>query len=227
MSAGKFLIYGAALAVAMSAGTAGAVVAPKPKVLFQAGTTKVPSWTTATVFQNFESAKLNTVFDPYYKATSGKLAAGGTWKETSRTSFVSYAGYVAGEGQSKTLTALGNYAVSFSLPQQYLSFVIQAPAIDSSILNLVLSFENGTSARYTSLASLGIGGFASLLGGRVNFDMGGQSGIKSFSIRGATIDDLASAAPEPATWGMMILGFGMLGAAMRRQRKVRTTVRFA
>ncbi|KQS03526.1 hypothetical protein ASG11_04025 [Sphingomonas sp. Leaf357] len=36
----------------------------------------------------------------------------------------------------------------------------------------------------------------------------------------------ASAVPETATWGMMILGFGMIGA-VARSRKIRTTVRFA
>ncbi len=36
----------------------------------------------------------------------------------------------------------------------------------------------------------------------------------------------ASAVPEPATWGMMIVGFGMIGAASR-SRKVKTTVSFA
>ncbi len=30
--------------------------------------------------------------------------------------------------------------------------------------------------------------------------------------------DAISAAPEPATWGMMILGFGMAGVALRRRR---------
>ncbi len=34
------------------------------------------------------------------------------------------------------------------------------------------------------------------------------------------------AVPEPATWGMMILGFGMIGAAAR-SRKVKTSVKFA
>jgi len=29
---------------------------------------------------------------------------------------------------------------------------------------------------------------------------------------------LASAVPEPATWGMMILGFGLMGAALRRRK---------
>ena len=35
-----------------------------------------------------------------------------------------------------------------------------------------------------------------------------------------------TAVPEPATWGMMILGFGMIGAAAR-SRKVKTSVKFA
>jgi hypothetical protein len=35
----------------------------------------------------------------------------------------------------------------------------------------------------------------------------------------------SSAVPEPATWGMMILGFGAIGAAMRRREM--TKVRFA
>ena len=33
-----------------------------------------------------------------------------------------------------------------------------------------------------------------------------------------------AAVPEPATWGMMIIGFGAIGAAMRRRR---TSIRFA
>ena len=38
---------------------------------------------------------------------------------------------------------------------------------------------------------------------------------------------LAAAVPEPATWGMMILGMGAIGFAMRRRSGVRTAVRFA
>ena len=42
------------------------------------------------------------------------------------------------------------------------------------------------------------------------------------------IDNIAIApVPEPATWAMMILGFGVVGFAMRRRRGVATTVRFA
>ncbi len=37
----------------------------------------------------------------------------------------------------------------------------------------------------------------------------------------------AGAIPEPATWGLMILGFGAVGAAMRRREKVSAKLNFA
>ena len=36
-----------------------------------------------------------------------------------------------------------------------------------------------------------------------------------------------AAVPEPATWAMMIAGFGLAGAAMRRRRAAKITVRYA
>jgi hypothetical protein len=41
------------------------------------------------------------------------------------------------------------------------------------------------------------------------------------------VETPAAAVPETATWAMMISGLGLIGGAMRRQRKVKTTVRFA
>lgn len=38
---------------------------------------------------------------------------------------------------------------------------------------------------------------------------------------------LSGAVPEPATWAMMIVGFGMVGGVMRQRSKTRTTVSFA
>ncbi|WP_242141227.1 PEPxxWA-CTERM sorting domain-containing protein [Sphingomonas sp. TREG-RG-20F-R18-01] len=41
------------------------------------------------------------------------------------------------------------------------------------------------------------------------------------------ISAVAGAVPEPATWTMMLLGFGGIGFAMRRRSRVRTTVSYA
>lgn len=46
---------------------------------------------------------------------------------------------------------------------------------------------------------------------------------------GGYVDDvrLAAAVPEPATWAMLILGFGMVGATLRTRAKTRAALRFA
>jgi hypothetical protein len=47
------------------------------------------------------------------------------------------------------------------------------------------------------------------------------------TVRGALTANVAAAVPEPGTWGLMLLGFGAVGAAMRRQRRVKAVVSFA
>jgi hypothetical protein len=49
------------------------------------------------------------------------------------------------------------------------------------------------------------------IGGDVQF--GGDTG------NGVRLDGMTAALPEPGTWALLIAGFGMAGAAMRRQRK--------
>ena len=48
--------------------------------------------------------------------------------------------------------------------------------------------------------------------------------IQSFATASAAV---ASPTPEPATWGMMILGFGLAGVALRHRQKVTTRVSYA
>ncbi|WP_332790050.1 PEPxxWA-CTERM sorting domain-containing protein [Sphingomonas sp. GB1N7] len=42
-----------------------------------------------------------------------------------------------------------------------------------------------------------------------------------------SFSQVAAAVPEPATWGLMLTGFGMVGFGMRRRAKVSTTVTYA
>ncbi|MBV8238823.1 MAG: PEPxxWA-CTERM sorting domain-containing protein [Sphingomonas sp.] len=41
-----------------------------------------------------------------------------------------------------------------------------------------------------------------------------------------TVTSIAAAVPEPAVWGLMIVGFGMIGSALRYRRRQQTEVRF-
>jgi hypothetical protein len=42
-----------------------------------------------------------------------------------------------------------------------------------------------------------------------------------------TASEVSAAVPEPANWAMMLIGFGMVGFAMRKRSNVRTTVSYA
>ena len=61
--------------------------------------------------------------------------------------------------------------------------------------------------------------------GYTNFSVASASGISGFSLSGSAqgsviVDNLiATTVPEPSSWAMMVLGAGVLGAAMRRQKK--------
>jgi hypothetical protein len=53
------------------------------------------------------------------------------------------------------------------------------------------------------------------------------NGLGNEDVYSLKITDVAGAVPEPATWAMMLVGFGGVGFAMRRRSKVRTTVSYA
>lgn len=61
-----------------------------------------------------------------------------------------------------------------------------------------------------------------IVGGAIDFL---SAGPVNYTV---TISQLGAAVPEPAAWGLMILGFGAIGAAMRRSRKrVTAAISFA
>lgn len=55
----------------------------------------------------------------------------------------------------------------------------------------------------------------------------GTFSFTGFSNGTLIVSQVAGAVPEPATWAMLITGFGGIGVAMRRRAKVRTTVAYA
>lgn len=50
-----------------------------------------------------------------------------------------------------------------------------------------------------------------------------QNGGNPSGLRVEFLDSNVTAVPEPATWGMMIMGFGLVGGAMRRRQNVRVS----
>ncbi len=52
-------------------------------------------------------------------------------------------------------------------------------------------------------------------------------GFENVADTAITATTATGAVPEPASWALMIAGFGLVGRAMRRRTAVRTTVRYA
>lgn len=73
------------------------------------------------------------------------------------------------------------------------------------------------------------GNIVTILGQKVKFNAltltGSQANDTVTGVLTATVG--AGAVPEPATWALMIVGFGAVGGAMRRRSAVRTNVSFA
>ena len=213
----RLMAAGVAAATLAASPAAAVPKTPTPTIVYTPGTYTVPSWTTAKVFQDFQSVTTTQA----YKAKAGETVTG-TGVYAVRDSSSGNTFLEIFEGSS--------YKVSFAQPMQVFSFSLGWLSAANS---LTLSFANGTSLALSGLQIVG-STKSSLLGtsGQVTFDMGGQSGILSalFSTTSDCdpfyIDNLSSAAPEPGTWGMMILGFGLAGAALRRRRPT-TRVRFA
>ena len=91
------------------------------------------------------------------------------------------------------------------------------PAPDVYAFRGLGSYDNNSSLAATPVTGYFFGNFSTTSGDQ--FALTSSSGTQ-FSAQLAAV-------PEPATWGMMILGFGAMGFAMRRRAKVRTNVSFA
>jgi hypothetical protein len=72
-----------------------------------------------------------------------------------------------------------------------------------------------------SLAS----GFNVLRASLILDSFGGNN--RNFTINGISAEGATGAVPEPATWAMMIIGFGLVGCTMRRKQRSTVSYNFA
>lgn len=133
-------------------------------------------------------------------------------------------------GTTDDYLVLGNqasYTINFSAkPLSFFSFAFNVLGNNNT---LTLFYDNATSQQFQSNANgpgnnFGLIGMTLPASGRLIYDtsLGPQITSAVFFRNGANnvfvIDDIAVAAPEPATWLMMILGFGVVGSQLRRRR---------
>ena len=86
-------------------------------------------------------------------------------------------------------------------------------------------FDLNSASTYNSAFITGSGG--TVAGARTRLITGLNAGQAYFNIHtnafpGGEIRGQLSLVPEPATWAMMIAGFGIVGAALRRRRRPRS-----
>ncbi|WEK44155.1 MAG: PEPxxWA-CTERM sorting domain-containing protein [Candidatus Sphingomonas colombiensis] len=188
-----------------------------PTVSFAGGSGTTAAGT--VVFQNFDS------FAP------GAALPGGTNAFAYDTSSSNGARPADGStGNFGSVLGGGTWTTSFA-PTSLFSFVLGSLDTYNS---LTLHFVGGSSITY-------VGGqiINDLVFPSGNQSANGSNGVVTYNanggplINGATFsseqnsfefDNLARAVPEPATWALMILGFGAIGGAMRRRR---TSVAYA
>ncbi len=152
-----------------------------------------------------------------------------------------FADSVVGQAARPAFGSTGNFlavqanqtsSITIAVPQtQVLSFVLGS--LDSYNV-VVLNFLTGPARTLSGLEIItGLAADSGLPGtgdqsspttnGRIFYDTQGLDSIVSFTLTsiGANafeIDNISVAAPEPGTWGMMILTAGIAGASLRRRR---------
>lgn len=198
-----------ALLLAVTAGSPAAAAT----ITFTPNTTALPSYTTATVIQAFEQSGAS--FAVNTTNTAGTESVGGSSRANISPADPSMV--------NKFLT-LGNgasYTLDFgSSPVQFLAFLIDNYRATNHVK---LRLSDGSTAANVLNAVSGLTGGDS---GLVVIDRQGGAGIAQIEFQTGSgpnnsfsIDEIAVAAPEPATWGMMLLGFGVVGAHIRQRRK--------
>lgn len=128
-------------------------------------------------------------------------------------------------------TATGAGSINFSSSIWYAHSIVQRSEVVEAFLNGTslgsVTVTNGIT-RTSALTSLAGSGLAVAAGDVLSFRFSKSAGQTFGSLAGisALVDftpNAVGAVPEPATWGLMILGFGAIGTTMRRRKDTRVS----
>ena len=212
----KKFLAASALVLGCWAGSAQAATT----ISFNGGSGVLPS--TTYVFQNFDTLAAGSSIGNnsfVWDASNGSAA---------RPAYGSTNNFAA-------VQDFGSYIVNFG-PTNIFSFVLGS--LDT-FNQLTLRYTDGSSVTYNGGAIVndpsldnpgnrtlaetnGVVTYTVTSGALLNGATFGSTGGNAFEF-----DNLSAAVPEPAAWGMMILGFGLVGGALRRRPATKTTVKFA
>jgi hypothetical protein len=118
------------------------------------------------------------------------------------------------------LTAGTQYTLSFE------SALAQQVGFDGANSNNYWQVGFGNATQNSTALSIASGGFSGWTTSTLNFTASGASQVLSFLAQGSPgappfllLDNvsLAAAVPEPSTWGMLLVGIGMIGFMARRR----------
>lgn len=153
----------------------------------------------------------------FYSPTTSYTQAGVTFEAASGLLYQIGAPFCDGGSTACLNTSLLGGAARVSWSGPVLGLYIQSRSLLNSVLNYELNGVPGS-------IGIPIGNITSdvvFLG----IDLGHQGSIDLLldptRTGGIAITQFLTAAPEPATWGMMILGFGVVGGLLRRETRRR------
>lgn len=146
---------------------------------------------------------------PYYFTITGPQAVTFSLDSSPIPTSVSNNEYFRTDGINSLLDGhASTLDIGFSSSTYYLGAdLLISPSVGKLFITTGMQLYTGTETAPTfKIGTFKLGGFK----------------IGSFSSpSGYNITIASSAVPEPATWAMMLAGFGMVGLAMRRHRNVR------
>ena len=175
---------------------------------------------------------------PAYVSLDGVYPVGSAWLANDATS--SWITPTLNQGDSLDPTSNGNYAYSLNFDLTGFNPDTASFAgrflVDNKVSSIILNGNtifNGLAGGFSGSDWVNFSANSGFVNGAnvltINaVNLAQQSGNPS-GLRVEFTDSAVAAVPEPATWALMITGFGMTGFAMRRRRKplVKATVAYA
>lgn len=122
-----------------------------------------------------------------------------------------------------TFQVLGATEFFVNRGEQFGGFTLAGGGLD----NFITTFNSAAFATYDGVSNIsGVAGVVATQPFSFQTDQGAIviNNVTNITFSAAVAAD--AAVPEPATWGMMLLGFGLAGASMRSRRR-RTAVTYA